>query len=243
MRWHFIIQKNEKWRAKNMASETKNKKKQKQELSCSECAQLNCYRQEGKFPDFCLTESIDDEKMEAVTNQYRGESLDARIARASAEVEGTYYGKLTRVEEIIAFANRIGAKKIGLATCIGLSEETKIFVKVLKINGMEPYAVLCKIGSVDKSDIGIGDELKIQKGSHEAMCNPILQAKLLNERKTDLNVVIGLCVGHDSLFMKYSDAPVTTLITKDRLLAHNPAAALYTSGFYYKRLFTEDRNL
>jgi uncharacterized metal-binding protein len=43
--------------------------------------------------------------------------------------------------------------------------------------------------------------------------------------------------------MKYSEAPVTTLITKDRLLGHNPAAALYTSGFYYKRLFEENRNL
>ena len=68
------------------------------------------------------------------------------------------------------------------------------------------------------------------------MCNPILQAKKLNEAKTDLNVVIGLCVGHDSLFYKYSDALCTALITKDRVLAHNPAAALYTSNTYYRRL-------
>jgi uncharacterized metal-binding protein len=65
-----------------------------------------------------------------------------------------------------------------------------------------------------------------------------LQAKLLNEQKTDLNVIVGLCVGHDSLFIKYSDAPVTTLITKDRVLGHNPAAALYTSNFYYQRLLS-----
>ena len=58
--------------------------------------------------------------------------------------------------------------------------------------------------------------------------------------KTDLNVIIGLCVGHDSLFIKYSKALVTTLITKDRVLGHNPAAALYTSGFYYKRLLGKD---
>ena len=191
----------------------------------------NCYREERTFPDVCLTEAIEPDKLDGITDQYRGESQDAKIARASAEVEGTYYGQLTRVEEIIAFANRIGAKKIGLATCIGLSEETKIFVKALKINGLEPYSVICKIGSVDKSEIGIEDDFKIQKGSHESMCNPILQARLLNEQKTDLNVIIGLCVGHDSLFIKYSDAPVTTLITKDRVLGHNPAAALYTSGF------------
>lgn len=210
---------------------------------CADCGLLNCYRQEHIAPDFCLTEAVGSEKLERVTDQYRGETIDAKIARASAEVEGTYYGKLTRVEEIIAFANRIGAKKIGLATCIGLSAESRIFAKVLKINDLEPYSVICKVGAVDKSEIGIDENLKIQKGSHESLCNPILQATLLNEEKTELNVIIGLCVGHDSLFMKHSLAPVTTLITKDRVLGHNPAAALYTSGFYYKRLFTEGRNL
>jgi uncharacterized metal-binding protein len=224
-----------------MTSESKRKKKQ--ELSCSECGTHNCYRQDRHFPDFCLTEELRPEELEGVTDQYRGEGLVARIARASAEVEGVYYGKLTRVEEIIAFANRLGVKNIGLATCIGLAEEARIFAKILKINGFEPWSVLCKIGSVDKGDIGIDDSLKIRKGTHEAICNPILQAKLLNDHKTELNVIIGLCVGHDSLFIKYSDAPVTTLITKDRVLGHNPAAALYTSGFYYKRLFEADRKL
>jgi uncharacterized metal-binding protein len=69
------------------------------------------------------------------------------------------------------------------------------------------------------------------------MCNPILQARLLNRAKTDLNVVIGLCVGHDSLFYRYSEAYVTTLVTKDRVTGHNPAAALYTSHSYYKKGF------
>ena len=66
-----------------------------------------------------------------------------------------------------------------------------------------------------------------------------LQAKLLNAAKTDFNVVIGLCVGHDSLFYKYSDALCTTLVTKDRVLGHNPAAALYQTESYYKRLLTD----
>lgn len=48
-----------------------------------------------------------------------------------------------------------------------------------------------------------------------------------------MNIVMGLCVGHDSLFYKYSDAIVTTLVTKDRVTGHNPAAALYTSNSYY----------
>ena len=208
----------------------------KPDISCSDCGLLNCYRHDKRFPNFCLTEGADPKAVGKISRRYRGRTRDAVIARAAAEVEGVYYGKLTRVEEIIAFANRIGAKRIGIATCIGLIEETRVFVKVLKTHGFQPYTVLCKVGSVDKTEIGIPDELKVKKGSYEAICNPILQAKLLNEQKTDLNVIVGLCVGHDSLFIKYSDALVTTLITKDRVLGHNPAAALYTSNFYYQRL-------
>jgi len=211
--------------------------------TCSECGVLNCYRKDKTFPSFCLTEGADRQVVDKISRRYRGKNPDALIAHAAAEVEGTYYGKLTRVEEIIAFANRIGAKRIGIATCIGLIREARVFVKVLKAHGLEPYTVCCKVGSVDKTEIGIPDELKVKKGSYEAICNPILQAHLLNEQKTDLNVIVGLCVGHDSLFIKHSDAPVTTLITKDRVLGHNPAAALYTSNFYYQRLLQPGQKL
>jgi len=59
---------------------------------------------------------------------------------------------------------------------------------------------------------------------------------VLNDADTDFNVVLGLCVGHDSLFFKYSKAPVTVLVAKDRVLGHNPVAALYTTSSYYARL-------
>jgi len=212
-------------------------------LSCIDCGVLNCYRKEGDFPQFCLTTNTEKGEIEKINEFYRTDEFVHKISHAAAEVEGTYYGRLTRVEEIVAFANRIGAKKIGIATCIGLMNEAKIFAKILKVKGLESYGIICKVGSIDKAEIGIDEKLKLQKGCHEAMCNPLLQAKLLNKEKTDLNVIVGLCVGHDSLFIKHSDAPVTTLITKDRVLGHNPAAALYTSGFYYKKLLQEGEKL
>jgi len=213
------------------------------ENTCSDCGALNCYRRDKHFPSFCLTETADPKLAAKAVRGYRGKGPDARVSRAAAEVEGTYYGKLTRVEEIIAFANRIGAKNIGIATCIGLIQETRTFVRILKAHGLKSYTVLCKVGSVDKCEVGLPDSLKIKKGCHESLCNPILQAELLNAQKTNLNVIVGLCVGHDSLFIKHSEALVTTLITKDRVLAHNPAAALYTSNFYYQRLLNPDQNL
>jgi len=210
--------------------------------TCTDCFALDCYRRDKKAPNFCLTDGSGAAQVASTKRIYAGKGSDGKVARAAAEIEGRYYGKLTRVEEIVAFARRIGARRIGIATCIGLVEEARIFTRVLEAKGFAWHSVLCKVGSVDKSAIGIPDALKIQPGQHEAACNPILQAKLLDAQKTDLNVIIGLCVGHDALFTKHSRALVTTLITKDRVLGHNPAAALYTSGFYYKRLF-DDKEL
>lgn len=210
---------------------------EKEKLSCASCGVYNCFRKDKSFPDFCLTVNTSEEEIEEVNDIYKNSPEDRKLAISAAEIEGTFYGKITRVEEIAEFAKRIGAKKIGIATCVGLLKESQIFAKFLRHKGLEPYAVACKVGGTDKTEIGIPEELKLQPGCHESLCNPILQAKLLNKEKTDLNVIVGLCVGHDSLFIKYSDAPVTTLITKDRVLGHNPAAALYTSGFYYKKLF------
>lgn len=217
------------------------KAKKIEDPSCSECGQLNCYRHDKQYPSFCVTESADPALVEATRDTYAGEGLDGRLARAAAEVEGRFYGKISRCEEIVAFAHRIGARRIGIATCFGLIEETRIFAKILRLGGLDPVTVLCKVGSVDKESIGIPNELKIKPGSFEAACNPILQARSLNAEKTDLNVIVGLCVGHDALFTRHSEAPVTTLITKDRLLGHNPAAALYTLHSYSKRILDAER--
>lgn len=207
-----------------------------EELSCSDCGQLHCYRRNKKYPDHCLTEAADADRIEAAREIYRGDSLEARAARAAAEVEGLYYCKLSRVEEIVAFARRIDAERIGIASCFGLIEESKIFAKVLRAAGLIPYTVLCKVGSIDKGEIGISDHLKIQRDTFEACCNPILQAELLNAEQTQLNVIMGLCVGHDSLFIKHSDALVTSLVTKDRTNGHNPVSTLYTVKTYGKRI-------
>ena len=68
------------------------------------------------------------------------------------------------------------------------------------------------------------------------MCNPVLQAMILNREGTDFNVILGLCVGHDSLFLKYSEALCTVLAVKDRVLGHNPLAAVYNLDSYYRSL-------
>jgi len=185
--------------------------------------------------------AAESETLKAALKEYENDHEIMAIAKAAAAVEAEYYCKAPRVEEIVLFARKMNYKKIGVATCLGLIEETRLFAKILEAADLVPYGVACKAGRVDKKHIGIPEEGKIRPGCFEPMCNPVLQAMMLNEENTDLNVIVGLCVGHDCLFTKYSKAPVTTLIAKDRVLAHNPAGALYMLKNYYKRLLHPER--
>lgn len=166
------------------------------------------------------------------------EKENMNLAHNSALVESEGYCKQTRVEEIINFANKCGYKKLGLAFCVGLSKEAKIFASILINHGFEVESLACKNGSVLKEFIGISNEEQVRPCTYEPMCNPIGQAKLLNQSGTQLNILLGLCVGHDSLLLKYSEAPVTVFAVKDRVLGHNPLAAIYMAeGYYKKKLF------
>ena len=201
--------------------------------TCVDCGTQNCKFKVRTYPEFCPTTNLKDEDLQWALERYEeGRNHDIMVASAEVEYEG--YCQWTRVQEILEFARKIGAQRIGIANCIGLINEARIFAKILRANGFEAYAIICKVAGKEKSSIGIPSKCE-EIGA--AMCNPILQARLLNEAKTDLNVVIGLCVGHDSLFYKYSDAYVTTLVTKDRITGNNPAAALYTAQSYYKKKF------
>lgn len=202
-------------------------------FSCVDCGKYGCKKHNEDYPEFCATPALTEAELQEIAKLYENR-VNRKVAIASAEIEGEFYGKYTRVEETIEFAHRIGAKKLGIATCIGLLEESRILAKILRLNGFEVYSAACKTGSMLKTDIGIKPEYTCSTGN--VMCNPILQAKLLNKEKVDLNIVMGLCCGHDSLFLKYANGLSTVLVVKDRVLGNNPVQALYQARAYYKRL-------
>jgi len=142
----------------------------------------------------------------------------------------------TRMVEICEFAKKMRYTRLGLAFCLGLAKEAGVVEEILKNKGFEVISVLCKAGRTPKEELGLEEEHKIFQGKPESMCNPIYQAKLLNHEKTDFNILLGLCVGHDSLFFKFAEAPTTVLAVKDRVTGHNPLAAIYLSGTYYQKL-------
>ncbi|MGL4362041.1 MAG: DUF1847 domain-containing protein [Cellulosilyticaceae bacterium] len=202
---------------------------------CAKCRTKGCLsKEESKMPKK-LCPSQDLELQEKAKELYVGE--DKKIAYESALVESEGACNWTRVEEVINFAKRCNYKRIGLAFCTGLHEEARVFTELLERAGLEVTSIVCKNGAVLKGFLGIEQKEKEVYVKGDIMCNPISQALFLNEQKTDLNVLFGLCVGHDTLFFKHSEAPITVFAVKDRVLCHNPIAPLYQVDGYYKKRF------
>jgi uncharacterized metal-binding protein len=174
--------------------------------------------------------------VEKAGRTYHDDPLVERIAAESARTEAAGYCQLTRVEEIMDFAHRMGWTRLGIAHCIALTHEAELARRIFVAGGFEVCTVCCKVGSIPKEELGLTEEEKVHPGQYEVLCNPVAQALALADAGAQLNVMIGLCVGHDSMFFMHSKVPVTVLVVKDRVLGHNPVAALYTSHSYYRRL-------
>ncbi|OQX28254.1 MAG: metal-binding protein [Desulfobacteraceae bacterium IS3] len=204
-----------------------------------------CRKKDGKSPPFCPTENKKDLAENCLKEYEIPEILTFAKQAAIQEAEG-YINKESgyervrplkcRLEEVTDFAKKMKYNRLGLAFCIGLRAEAAVVEKIFSGKGFEVVSVVCKVGQVPKERIGVHAEQQLSPEGGETMCNPILQASILNSEKTDFNVLLGLCVGHDSLFFKYAQAPCTVLAVKDRLLGHNPLAAVYNMDSYYRSL-------
>jgi len=210
-------------------------------VKCSKCTLFVCEHPERARVDsklgFCPM-NVEKEVLRKARQEYEKPGI-ARLAYASALVESEGYMKWTRVEDTMEFARRMNFAKLGVACCVGLAEEGRVLTDILESNGFEVTFVFCKTGGVPKEELGLKDSEKVHPGAFEPICNPVAQALLMNKAKTELNIIVGPCVGHDSIFIKYSKAPVTVLVAKDRVLCHNPVGALYTAKGYYKQKLYE----
>ncbi|MBZ0265396.1 DUF1847 domain-containing protein [bacterium] len=187
-------------------------------LNCLSCMDRICLR--GKS-------CIHVKQPPVMQNEHR------RIIESTLDISFEKERKLCRITELIYFCLEMGYKKIGLAFCVDLLEPTEILFQVLR-RFFKVYPVCCKVGGkLEEELIDLALEGHLQVTSENIACNPLLQAKILNQIGTDINVATGLCVGSDLLFNCYSDAPVSTLFVKDKSLANNPIGAVY-SEYYIK---------
>jgi len=221
--------------------------------SCASCevevARRICYVEDGVGFKGCPTVTRSD-VLEEANSEYERPEIREFARQASIQEADCYANRhqrpyilqptKTRIVEICEFAEKMGYSRLGIAFCIGLAKEAAVVERILKSRGFEVVSVVCKAGRTPKESIGLRDEEKIRQGTNEAMCNPIYQAKLLNHENTDFNILLGLCVGHDSLFFKYAQAPATVLAVKDRVTGHNPLAAIYLSESYYRKISHSD---
>jgi uncharacterized metal-binding protein len=216
---------------------------------CATCPYSNtdrlCMALDGKHPKNCPT-AADGEILSKAQAEYEKPEIREFARQASLQEAEGYAGRQRgyaevkpikpRILEIAEFARRMNYQRLGLIFCAGLAREGRKVRAFYRAKGFQIVSTICKVGQVPKESLGVEDEQKIVIGRHESMCNPIAQAMMMNAAGTQLNILLGLCVGHDSLVFKYSEAPCTVLAAKDRVFGHNPLAAVYTLDSYYRYL-------
>ena len=205
-------------------------------MRCAECPSRACgSRQFEEMPAFCPMKWEDDPA--EIARRELQDPGKLSLALNATRVEAAGYVRWTRIEETMEFAKRCGFRKLGLAFCGGLREEGRVINEIFKANGFEVVSAVCSCGSILKESMGITEAEKVTPGRDEVLCNPVGQAHVLHKAGAQFNVVVGLCVGHDSLFLMHSKEPCSVLIAKDRVLAHNPVGAIYLAkGYYSKKL-------
>ncbi len=204
---------------------------------CVKCSVLRCSAGEksSKLPTSCPTEKYADlagevaEKYRLPENQAINMGWFGVLSKVLNPEKQKEKWSWTRLDEIMEYARVRKMTRLGIATCYGLMSESRTLSDILEHNGFEVVSVSCLCGEINPQDIGMPGNIA---------CNPILQAEVLNHEKTELNIMVGLCIGHDILFLRHCKAETTPLVVKDRSLGHNPVAALYQSqGFFKDRFF------
>ena len=193
-----------------------------------------------KAPAFCpmkvMPEVVEQSKLEYEIPEIKEFARKASLQEFEC-YETTSEGRKTRntrIAELIQFARKCDYNRLGIAFCGGLSKEARMLTDILESNGFEVVSVRCKVGAVQKEKIGLRPDQKLSEPDQwDSMCNPITQARVMNEAQVDLAIMLGLCIGHDTLFLRYCEVPTTVLAVKDRVTGHNPLAALYLSDSYY----------
>jgi uncharacterized metal-binding protein len=206
------------------------------DVQCGYCGKKGCFRGDmTQAPEFCPSKLEPEALKEA-----RGKLEEPETRGLAQDVARTWRGMAgkNRIELTMEYARLRGYNRLGLAFCVGLSQEAELLSNALINEGFEVISAGCMCGSLCSDDVGLPEEDKIMAGRRQPMCNPIGQAAVLDKEGSQLNIMLGLCVGDDVLFIKHSKAPVTVIAVKDFALAHNPLGALYTSKALFSRLNT-----
>jgi len=193
----------------------------KKTLRCI-CSKQGCWLGDDTgIPEYCQANNYINEIKTSTIEYHKPKAL--ALYKAASIVGQHNNGMTPRIKEAVLFAKELKLERIGFAACSSIEWEMSIIENLFAKEGFQVFTVSCQIGRVNAESRGVPDV----KDCIRSTCNPIVQAEILNSNDTQLNFILALCMGHDILFTKYSKAPVSTLIVKDRVTGNNPAAALY----------------
>ena len=186
-------------------------------MSCTECTTHACVSG-AELPDGCTSHLAGADARERAVHFYNESENNAVVQASATTIEASIPGHWPRIRELVFFARTLGAKRIGIASCITFADEAKLLADILEDAGFETVSAICRIGSVTREEAGLVDDSDDR--AQRVTCNPYMQADVLNEAHTDFNIIVGLCLGHDMLFTGRSEAWVTTLEIKDQSTKH-----------------------
>ena len=196
--------------------------KEAKTIQCHQCKDNECLAMYPQgIPQYCQAQRFLGLIEESKHQYLESDTEKFHLAATKVLKRGGY--DWSRVQQCIEFARELGAKKVGLAVCVGLLREGREFARFLDRAGFQVISVACMVGGLKAQETGIPEEWVNPLG---ISCNPIVQAEILNQEGTELNFIYGLCVGHDTIFIKRSEAPVTYVVVKDMVTGNNPTAVL-----------------
>ena len=112
-----------------------------------------------------------------------------------------------RANEVLEYAKKMNYKKLGVAVCYALLSECRLFINSLRENAIKCVVVVCGPEASKTPSLNL-DEID----SYVVVCDPLSQAEILNSKKTDFNIIVGLCLGNDSLLVKNLNALSSILV-------------------------------
>jgi uncharacterized metal-binding protein len=178
---------------------------------------VNCSSKVCRSGEFCLNTSFSTEKL---VEEYH-DPLSQQILQAAAVlVDNGRAGTLSRFQELAGFIKSMNYANPGLAYCYGMENTARLVKDYFKREGIKIKTVSCTVGGLKQ------DEVNQSSCIHKVSCNPLGQAKQLNDEGIDFVMIMGICLGHDILLQKNLAADFTTLVVKDRVFNHNPLEAL-----------------
>ena len=112
-------------------------------MPCASCQTQTCFTGSGEMPAECPDRQREKFKSQKSKNgfvEYARQRRDKNV---------------NRLDELIEYADFMGYKKIGLAGCIGLHDESRVISGLLQKAGFTVGSVMCKTGSLGKKLIGV----------------------------------------------------------------------------------------